>query len=262
MSDRTFPPGLNTELYYSHGLYGLVFLDKSGSNVCKIPRSVNDRPAIEVEKRIYERLTEDYQHSGLLRYRGSDPFDDGTAWAIHLERACNGQLSKFLKDEFSCVGVDLQIRWARQLADTLRYVHSKHVVHGDISCNNIFLDEHLNARLGDFAGSSIDGSEFLVTCSVSHEPPWSSTPEKADIFALGSVYYQIMTGAPPYHELSSDIIEARYKDGDFPKLESLETLGYIIEGCWHGRYHCLDAVIGDIDAEGIYVLKFLFKVFD
>lgn len=47
------------------------------------------------------------------------------------------------------------------MGDALRYVHSKNVVHKDITCNNVFLDEHLNARLADVAGSSIDGSKTL-----------------------------------------------------------------------------------------------------
>ena len=36
------------------------------------------------------------------------------------------------------------------------------VLPGDLSCNNVFLDEGLDAKLGDFAGSAIDGLDPLV----------------------------------------------------------------------------------------------------
>lgn len=45
--------------------------------------------------------------------------------------------------------------WAQQIVDALCFVHSKCIMHGDLSIHNILLDGHLNTKLADFAGSSL-----------------------------------------------------------------------------------------------------------
>ncbi|KAI9869366.1 MAG: hypothetical protein M1813_000155 [Trichoglossum hirsutum] len=157
----------------------------------KAPNDSDSRHFIEIEKEIYERLCEDGQHDGLLQYRGSEIFGNDYRTAIRLEWAPNGQLDRFLKDNCNEVDGTMQIRWITQLAEVLKYVHSKGVTHGDIACHNILLDEHLNAKPTDFAGSSIDGSTFLISCSFRAQPPWPSTPQKADGL-LASVMKEIL----------------------------------------------------------------------
>ena len=79
-----------------------------------------------------------------------------------------------------------------------------------ISCNNIFLDDGLNGKLGEFAGSSTDGQEPLVCYDTSHEhPEIAGISTGSELFALGSTFYEMMTGSTPYQELSdSEIIDA------------------------------------------------------
>ena len=45
------------------------------------------------------------------------------------------------------------------------------MLHGDISCNNVFLDGQLSVKLGDFAGSAIDDLPPLIYYETSHELP-------------------------------------------------------------------------------------------
>jgi serine/threonine protein kinase len=70
------------------------------------------------------------------------------------------------------------------------------VLHRDISCNNIFLDDGLNGKLVDFAGSSTDGQEPLICYETSHEhPEIAGISTGSELFALGSTFYEIMTGS-------------------------------------------------------------------
>lgn len=151
---------------------------------------------IEVEKDIYERFCEGPQHQRLLQYRGSQLFNENTLTAIRLEWAPNGQLDRFLRINHHNVDSNSRIRWISQLAGVLQYVHSKNIVHGDVSCHNILLDENLDIKLIDFAGSSIDKSPLLISCSFRAQPPWRGTPQKAETFAFGSACYHIFTGRP------------------------------------------------------------------
>jgi serine/threonine protein kinase len=94
----------------------------------------------------------------------------------------------------------------------------------------------LDVKLGDFAGSSLNGSELLVGVTPSHESPGSASSTQGDIFAFGSVVYEIMTGKAPYSGLSESEIVARYKRGEFADTASLGEIGVLIRKCWMGQY--------------------------
>ncbi|KAI9789215.1 MAG: hypothetical protein M1835_001813 [Candelina submexicana] len=234
------PPGLSSDDLLSVGLSSLVFLDKTGQGVIKIPQRPTDREALKIEKQIYERLSSYNRHCGLLAYQGSTFFDDGQACAIHLEYATNGQLSKFLID-LAPKNLAVRKQWIVQIADALDYLHINNVVHGDVSCNNVFLDDQLDAKLGDFAGSSIDGSQLLVACAISHEPPWKATPKQADIFAFGSVCYKIMTGLDPAIDDQTEV---------YPNTKTIRVFGDVIQQCWKGGYSSMGAVRRDLAFKG------------
>ena len=44
---------------------------------------------------------------------------------------------------------DLAMKWCMQVAVALHYLHQQHYIHRDVKPDNIFIDEHENAILGD-----------------------------------------------------------------------------------------------------------------
>ena len=76
----------------------------------------------------------------------------------------------------------LKLRWVKQLFDAVRFIHSRSVLHDDISCNNIFLDDDLNVKLGDFAGSVIDDHPPLICYETSHELLGENISTKTELF--------------------------------------------------------------------------------
>ncbi|KAK3299517.1 kinase-like domain-containing protein [Chaetomium fimeti] len=160
---------------------------------------------------------------------------------IRLEYAPNHNLRLRLGE--NAVSFEQRLRWAIQVAETIKFIHDAGVIHGDLTCANIFLDANLNARVADFAGSSIDGSPLLIVVTESHEFPGPLLSTRADLFALGSVLYEITTGQPPYQGLKDTEIRARYLEHDFPDTTSLRAIGSVIEKCWHGKYPEARAVI-------------------
>ena len=167
MSDEIhYPTGFSLKDTVSWGNSGMVLLDRSSQTVVKSPHGQENEDAIMIERRIYERISEHGGHKGLLHYHG--PYESG----IRLEFACNNTLRTFIKIPTTDIDVEnLRFRWARQITDTLRFLHSKHIIHGDLTCDNIFLDEYLDAKLGDFGGSSLDGCPLLVEVTASHKYP-------------------------------------------------------------------------------------------
>jgi serine/threonine protein kinase len=58
------------------------------------------------------------------------------------------------------------LRWAAQIVQALQHAHSRGVLQVDIGPHNVLLDWNENVKLGDFAGSSIDGSAPSVLPSA------------------------------------------------------------------------------------------------
>lgn len=155
----------------------------------------SELPFLEREKCIYQRLGRG--HDGVLRYYG------GLGHALILQYACHGSIRQYFARQTKPVPLSLQLRWVEQIITSVAFIHSKKVLNGDISCNNVLLDEELNAKLCDFAGSSIDGQDPLICYETSHEhPEITDISVRSELFALGSTFYEIMTGSKPYHDLS------------------------------------------------------------
>ena len=53
------------------------------------------------------------------------------------------------------------LRWARQLAEAVAYIHTKGGIHNDNCVRNCFLDESLNLKFGDFQGHYTDKDGHL-----------------------------------------------------------------------------------------------------
>src|SRR5207248_2522796 len=129
-----------------------------------------------------------------------------------------GQLDEVVKRE------PMPIRRAAELivkvARTVHYAHDHGILHRDIKPGNILLDENGEPHLTDFglarlveADSTVTGTlEVLGTPSymapeqakanqgaaVSSPPTSSKLARAIDVYGLGAVLYQLLTGQPPF----------------------------------------------------------------
>jgi len=87
------------------------------------------------------------------------------------------------------------------IADALRYAHGKGVVHRDIKASNVLLDQNGAPYLLDFgvaatAGTAAAGGSLIA---ASPESLAGAAPQPADdVFALGGVIYELVSGSSPY----------------------------------------------------------------
>ena len=112
-------------------------------------------------------------------------------------------------------------RVARAVADALAYAHSVGVVHRDIKPDNILLDKRGHVMVTDFgiakAAQAATAAQLTTEGMIIGTPQYMS-PEQAagdtvdgrsDVYSLGIVLYQMLTGAPPFDGDSSAKIIAQ-----------------------------------------------------
>lgn len=101
-------------------------------------------------------------------------------------------------------------KFVSQLVKGLMYLHyQKSVVHRDLKLGNLFLDNHLNLKIGDFGLSAIvkDGEKRKTVCGT----PNYIAPEvlfgkagghsfEADVWSLGVIIYTLLIGVPPFQQ--------------------------------------------------------------
>ena len=107
---------------------------------------------------------------------------------------------------------------ARQVADALGHAHQHGIVHRDVKPDNILLDHAGHVLVTDFgiakaaqaASVSQLTTEGMVVGTPHYMSPEQATGEhvdaRSDIYSLGVVLYQMLTGAPPFDGDSAQAI--------------------------------------------------------
>ena len=103
-------------------------------------------------------------------------------------------------------------RLVRQVADAVHHAHQRGVLHRDLKPANILLDEDRHPLVTDLglAKSTSTGSDLTHTGALIGTPSYMA-PEQAagkeattsvDIYALGAILYELLTGRAPYQGTS------------------------------------------------------------
>ena len=119
------------------------------------------------------------------------------------------------------LGVDEALRIARQVANALDFAHQRGVIHRDVKPENILLHEG-EAMLADFGialAVQDAGGNRLTETGISLGSPHYMSPEQAtgerqldarsDIYSLGAVVYEMLTGEPPHTGASVQAVMAK-----------------------------------------------------
>lgn len=171
------------------------------------------------------RASSALNHPGICTIHAIDQHEGRHFIAMEL---LEGQtLAEILKQ--SPLELDLAVNVAIQLADALESAHAKGIVHRDIKPANIFINARGQAKILDFGLAKISGGRGGEAASevtavrgdeltmagttlgtISYMSPEQAraqlTDSRTDIFSLGTVVYQMVTGALPFKGESSAVI--------------------------------------------------------
>jgi serine/threonine protein kinase/pSer/pThr/pTyr-binding forkhead associated (FHA) protein len=146
-------------------------------------------------------------HPNICRFIDFFPHEGNPAIIMDFVQGTN--LRDMLGSQKGPLPLDTARQIASQALDGLHYAHQKQVLHRDIKPENITLTTEGSAKIMDFGIASLSSTESqqtsLFMISPAYTAPERFDPSKtdlvdhrADIYALGLVFYEIFTGKHPF----------------------------------------------------------------
>ncbi|MEO7683857.1 MAG: protein kinase [Gemmatimonadaceae bacterium] len=164
------------------------------------------------------KVTANLQHPNLLPL-----FDSGEADGLlfYVMPYVEGESLRARLDREKQVPVEEAIRISVAIANALDYAHSQGVIHRDLKPENILLqfNQPVIADFGIALAVSKAGGNRITQTGLSLGTPSYMSPEQAtgdrvvdarsDIYSLGAMTYEMLTGEPPHTGNTSQAVIAR-----------------------------------------------------
>ena len=158
-------------------------------------------------------------HPGLVPVYDAGTDDEGRPWVV-MELVEGETLSDALRRE--PLPADRTARVGRTVAEALGYVHAQGLVHRDVKPANVLLGNDGRSRLTDFGiarlidsakvtstGMMVGTASYLAPEQVAGEPVGAP----ADVYALGLVLLECLTGRREYQGSTVEVAMARLSRG-------------------------------------------------
>ena len=164
------------------------------------------------------KVTANLQHPNILALYDSGEAD---AFLYYVMPYVEGETLRQRMDRERQLSVEDALQIAREIAAALEFAHQRNVVHRDIKPENILFQggQAVVADFGIALAVSQAGGTRLTETGLSLGTPHYMSPEQAtgdreldarsDIYSLGAVIYEMLTGEPPHSGKSVQAIVAK-----------------------------------------------------
>lgn len=192
----------------------------------------------------YEKAIESFLNEGrsLMEFNNEpgivhvhDFFEENNTAYIIMEYLEGNNLSEFLRQHDNYVPDDFALKVMMSLIRALEAIHSKGMIHRDISLDNIFVCKDSIIKLIDFGAAKsmafASGKSISVVVKPNYAPPEQfnsrgSLGPWSDIYALGATMYRLVTGTMPVEAISrlmgdTLVPPVRIKNGVNPVLSDV-----------------------------------------
>ncbi|EJK76952.1 hypothetical protein THAOC_01259, partial [Thalassiosira oceanica] len=199
------------------GSFGRVYMGMNGVSgnfmavkILQIPND-NRRAIIDDLQREID-LMKTLKHPNIVRYLGAEVDRPRNILHIFQEWAPGGSVSSLLRQFGGPFTTAVVRSYTSQILSGLQYLHSHGIIHRDIKGGNILVSSDGSIKVADFGASkrvevlsdepdememTMRGTPYFMALEVFEERYGA----KADIWSVGGVIYQMVTGSPPWKNL-------------------------------------------------------------
>ena len=174
------------------------------------------------EIKLLRKLT----HKHIGRYYSM--LEDKQLVSIIMEYAPRGNIYSLIKTIGAVCEKSVR-EYCRQILEGLAYLHNKGIVHRNLKCSNILLDDSWNCKLSNF-GILKEAVQSFSGCNTDCGTPYWMSPEsitgknygfEADIWSFGCTLLEMLNGDPLYRQLSVyDALRKIVDEGVIPSFPS------------------------------------------
>ena len=194
------------------GGFGKVFKVKRKSDgkiiALKIPTSLDEKIKKYILKEI--KVWKNLNHPNIVKM-----FNAYEEPIPHIEMEyvdghnLNGKIIRDLDKYPKPLNPKEAIKLIKQIADGLKHAHSKNIIHRDIKPSNILLTSNLVPKITDWGLAKIGAKSSTATTTKAltllysapeqiDEAEYGKTDKRTDIYQLGVLFYELLTGRLPY----------------------------------------------------------------
>ncbi|MHC4103313.1 MAG: protein kinase domain-containing protein [Planctomycetota bacterium] len=151
------------------------------------------------------KILAELQHSNIV-YIYDIESQGGTDYLI-MEYVSGKTVAELLK-EHGPFAVNRAIKIVSDVASALSHSHQRHVIHRDIKPGNIMITDDGVVKVTDFGVAKVTVGADVTHTGLIQGTPYYMSPEQArgdsdidgrsDIYSLGIVFYQMVTGKVPF----------------------------------------------------------------
>jgi serine/threonine-protein kinase len=182
------------------------------------------RPDMSEEdvRQFHERFLREAQAAGALIHPhivgvhdiGRDP-QSGRPFIV-MEHVAGRDLKKVIRER-APLGPHEAVRIAAQIASALDFAHRRGIIHRDIKPANVLLGDGGQVKITDFGVARLPDSDLTQSDQFVGSPGFMSPEQlkggtadgRSDLFALGVILYQLLTGRSPFE--GESVSEVLYK---------------------------------------------------